>query len=226
MSEELGRPRIGVLWRGDRRAEGSLPPADRGLGPLYDAFTTLPVDLEQLVPYADDAVDEVRDQLLGLNGVLVWVNPTQDGANRARLDALLRGVSSKGLWVSAHPDVILQIGTKEILFRTRELGWGSDTMLYRSADELARGFPDRLGKLGRLVLKQGRGNSGNGVWKVELPGGEPVPAGSRPGTGRAGEGRLLRAPEVSGHSWLDARTISGGQNASSTRRSRTGWPTG
>jgi len=177
MSEELGRPRIGLLWRGDRRAEGSLPRADRGLGPLYDAFTTLPVDLEP-VPYADDAVDEVREQLLGLDAVLVWVNPIEDGANRALLDALLREVSSQGVWVSAHPDVILQIGTKEVLSRTRGLGWGSDTMLYRSPEEFARGFPERLGKLGRLVLKQGRGNGGNGVWKVELPGGEPAQAGS------------------------------------------------
>jgi hypothetical protein len=101
------------------------------------------------------------------------VNPIQDGASRARLDPLLREVSSEGVWVSAHPDVILQMGTKEILYRTRGLGWGSDTGLYRSAGDLARRFPDRLAQRGRLVLKQGRGNGGNGVWKVELPGGKP-----------------------------------------------------
>jgi hypothetical protein len=168
--------RIGVLWRGDRRAEAPLPRADRGLGPLYDAFARLPVVLEP-VPYSDDAVDEVREQLLALDGVLVWVNPIQDGASRALLDPLLREVSAEGVWVSAHPDVILQMGTKEILYRTRDLGWGSDTSLYRSAGEFARGFPGRLGQLGRLVLKQGRGNGGNGVWKVELPAGKPGPAG-------------------------------------------------
>ncbi|HZA11635.1 hypothetical protein, partial [Mycobacterium sp.] len=153
-----------------------LPPADRGLEPLYDAFGRLPVIIDP-VAYSDDAVDEVRQQLLTLDGVLVWVNPIQDGVSRVLLDPLLREVSSKGVWVSAHPDVILQMGTKEILYRTRDLGWGSDTGLYRSAGEFARGFPDRLGQMGRLVLKQGRGNGGDGVWKVELPDGKPGPAG-------------------------------------------------
>jgi hypothetical protein len=175
MSQEQEPLRIG-LWRDDRRAEAPLPRADRGLGPLYDAFRRLPVAVEP-VPYSDDAVDEVREQLLGLDGVLVWVNPIQDGASRALLDPLLREVASHGVWVSAHPDVILQMGTKEILYRTRDLGWGSDTSLYRSAGELASRFPGRLSQLGRLVLKQGRGNGGNGVWKVELPGGRPGPAG-------------------------------------------------
>lgn len=172
MGQEHEVVRIGVLWRGDRRAGAPLPRADRGLGPLYDAFGRLPVALVP-VPYSDDAVEEVREQLLTLAGVLVWVNPIQDGASRVLLDPLLREVSSKGVWVSAHPDVILQMGTKEIIYRTRDLGWGSDTSLYGSAGEFARSFPARLGGLGRLVLKQGRGNGGNGVWKVELPGGRP-----------------------------------------------------
>jgi hypothetical protein len=176
VSQDQQAARIGVLWRGDRRADAPLPQADRGLGPLFDAFGELPVVVEP-VAYSDNAVGEVKEQLLTLDGVLVWVNPIQDGANRARLDAILREVSSEGVWVSAHPDVILQMGTKEVLVRTRDLGWGSDTSLYRSAAEFAGRFPGRLELLGRLVLKQGRGNGGNGVWKIELPGGEPGPAG-------------------------------------------------
>jgi hypothetical protein len=39
--------------------------------------------------------------------VLVWVNPIHEGRNRALLDALLREVAARGVWVSAHPDVIL-----------------------------------------------------------------------------------------------------------------------
>ena len=74
------------------------------------------------VPYSDDAIGEVRQQLLTLDGVLVWVNPIQDGHNRRLLDQLLRDVSSQGVWVSAHPDVLLRMGTKEVLSRTRHLG--------------------------------------------------------------------------------------------------------
>ncbi len=124
------------------------------------------------VVYSDDAVDEVRAQLLWLDGVLVWVNPIQDGTDRSLVDELLREVSSKGLWVSAHPDVILELGTKEVLYRTRDLGWGSDTDLYRSPSEFEERFPGRVARHHRIVVKQGRGNGGNGVWKVELIGRE------------------------------------------------------
>lgn len=176
MKVEQNAPRIGVLWRENERDVGGLPRADRDLAPLYEAFATLRVELVP-VPYRDDAVDEVRHRLQGLDGVLVWVNPIQDGADRSLLDALLREASTRGVWVSAHPDVILQIGTKEILHRTRNLGWGTETALYRSADEFDAVFPERLARAGRLVLKQARGNGGNGVWKVELPGARPSSAG-------------------------------------------------
>ena len=66
--------------------------------------------------FEDTAVDEVRDELLGLDGVLVWVNPIQDGANRRNLDALLTDAAAQGVWVSANPSVIVKLGTKEVLF--------------------------------------------------------------------------------------------------------------
>src|SRR5262249_39513588 len=47
------------------------------------------------------------------------------------------------------------------------LGWGTDTHLYRSAAEFRDEFPVRLEKAGTRVLKQNRGNDGQGVWKVE-----------------------------------------------------------
>jgi len=162
-----GPIRIGILWRGDRTVDSPAPRPDRQLGPLFEAFTKLNVTIVP-VPFDDAAVDEVREELLGCDGVLVWVNPIQDGANRATLDPLLREASALGVFVSAHPDVILKLGTKEVIFHTRELGWGSDTALYGSFADLKKRFPARLAERGRLVLKQGRGNGGNGVWRVEL----------------------------------------------------------
>ena len=159
------RLRVGVLWRGEAGAQ--TPAADRGLRPLFDALGAISVEVVP-VPFADDRVEEVRAQLSRLDGVLAWVNPIQDGANRQRVDELLREAAAKGTWVSAHPDVIEKMGTKEVLYETRHLGWGSDTSLYRTLDELAERLPHRLARLGRLVVKQGRGNGGNGVWSVEL----------------------------------------------------------
>ena len=53
----------------------------------------------------------------------------------------MRDVAANGVWVSTHPDVILKMGAKEVLFRTRHLGWGTDTYLYRSAATLHEEFP-------------------------------------------------------------------------------------
>jgi hypothetical protein len=60
------------------------------------------------------------------------------------------------------------MGTKQVLYDTRDLPWGTDTHLYRTADELRAQLPGRLRTAGPRVLKQYRGNGGDGVWKVEL----------------------------------------------------------
>jgi hypothetical protein len=101
-----------------------------------------------------------------VDGVLVWVNPIQDGRNRAGLDTLLRDVAAQGVWVSAHPEVILKMGTKEVLYRTRSMGWGSETALYRTAEAMRAELPTWLAA-GPRVVKRNRGYGGQGVWKVE-----------------------------------------------------------
>jgi hypothetical protein len=109
---------------------------------------------------------EVRDQLLRVDGVLVWLNPIQDGHDRTILDAMLRDIADTGVFVSAHPDLIQKMGTKEVLYRTRHLGWGSDTHLYQNMEQLQQELPLRLATGEARVLKQNRGHSGEGVWKV------------------------------------------------------------
>jgi hypothetical protein len=96
--------------------------------------------------------------------------PDHEGKTRALLDPMLCDVASHGSWVSAHPDVILKMGVKEVLYRTRHLGWGTDTRLYRTPVELRQNFLRSLGESGVRVLKQNRGNAGQGVWKVESHG--------------------------------------------------------
>jgi hypothetical protein len=71
--------------------------------------------------YCEDLADEVRTQLLQVDGVLVWVNPIQDGRPRFELDVMLRGIASRGIWVSTHPDVTKKMGVKEVLYTTRHV---------------------------------------------------------------------------------------------------------
>jgi hypothetical protein len=158
---------LALLWRGDREARRNATPHNNRLSPVFEALAALGVHAEPAV-YADDVAVEVREQLLKLDGVLVWVNPIADGQDRIVLDAMLRDVASSGVWVSAHPDVILKMGVKEVLHRTKRLGWGADTHLYRAAQVFRAEFPPRLQSAGPRVLKQNRGNGGQGVWKVEL----------------------------------------------------------
>src|SRR6476620_9062137 len=110
--------------------------------------------------------EAARRELATRDGVLVCVNPIHEGRKRANLDALLREVASRGVWVSAHPDVILKMGTKEVLHRTRTMSWGCDTALYRTPEAMRSELPARLAA-GPRVIKRNRGNGGQGVWKVE-----------------------------------------------------------
>ena len=161
------KPQLAVLWRGDEQARRDATPSNCRLSRVFDALAALGVHAEPAV-YADDMVDEVRTQLLKLDGVLVWADPISEGRDRIVLDALLREVASEGIWVSAHPNVILKMGVKQVLYRTKHLGWGTDTHLYRAARDFRAAFPPRLQSAGPRVLKQNRGNGGQGVWKVEL----------------------------------------------------------
>jgi hypothetical protein len=119
-------------------------------------------------PYSDAFVDGVREQLFSFDAVLVWLNPVEGGRDRTILNAMLREVANRGVFVSAHPDVIDRMGTKEVLHRTRSMGWGCDTRIYATADAMDVGLRDTLASGGARVLKQIRGQSGDGVWKVQL----------------------------------------------------------
>jgi len=87
------------------------------------------------------------------------------------LDALLREVADAGVFVSTHPDVILKLGTKDVLVETREMGWGSDVHRVDTVERLRSDVGRRLATGSTRVLKQWRGHSGLGVWRVQaLPG--------------------------------------------------------
>jgi hypothetical protein len=120
MSESTSRlGRIGILWRGDAQAQRSAIPETSRFKAVFAALTEAGVLAEPVV-YEDDIAEAVRAQLARLDGVLVWVNPIDEDRNRAKLDALLREAASRGVWVSAHPDVILKMGAKEVLHRTAQ----------------------------------------------------------------------------------------------------------
>jgi hypothetical protein len=157
--------RLAILYPGDRAARDRADPRASRFAALFDAFAAAGVAAQPAV-YHDDFAAEVREQLLGVAAVLVWHNPIEGGRSRAVLDAMLRDVAGCGVHVSAHPETILRLGTKDVLLAARDLPFGSDAQRVGSLAALRAELPDRLAR-GPRVLKQHRGHSGVGVWRIE-----------------------------------------------------------
>lgn len=162
------RPRVAILYPGDRAARDRADPAASRFVTLFDAFASAGVAAEPAI-YHDDFREEVRRQLEHVKGVLVWHNPIEGGRDRSLLDEMLRDVASSGVFVSTHPDTILKLGTKDVLLSVRDLPFGADVHRIDSLADLEAHLPERLAA-GARVLKQRRGHSGIGVWRVEQHG--------------------------------------------------------
>ena len=116
--------------------------------------------------YHDSLAKQFETDLLKYNAILVWVNPIEQGGDRRMLDSLLAKLSNKGCFISTHPDTILKLGTKEILYDIRNTDFGGDTRLYRSFADFKTKFLENTNDL--RILKQYRGNGGNGIFKIDL----------------------------------------------------------
>jgi hypothetical protein len=168
--------KIAIVWRGDPASRAAATPENNRYHQIFSELRALGIEAEPAI-YCEEMQGEVQAQLMKVDGALVWVNPLEGDRTREKLDALLREVAATGRFVSAHPDVILKMGVKEVLYSTRHLGWGSETRLYRGIEEFRDGFPSHLRSEGPRVIKQNRGNAGQGVWKVEWL---DQPAGTAP----------------------------------------------
>lgn len=156
--------RVALVWHGDREARDHGKLEEHRLGPTAQAFREEGVEPEACV-YNDDFIGEVFSQLVRVDAVQVWVNPIEQGRPRSLLDSMLAEVARSGVLVSAHPDTIQKMGTKDVVYDTRKMGWGSDVHRIGSVEQMRSELPGRLSK-GSRVLKQRRGHSGQGVWKV------------------------------------------------------------
>lgn len=180
------KPRIAILYPAEAAVRASAMLDSSRYAPTAAALRAAGLEAEG-APYCDEAVAEVRAQLKNVQGVLIWYNPNEHGRDRSVLNAMLSEVAQAGVMVSAHPAVIAKMGTKEVLYLTRGMGWGTDIRLYGSLDAMRSELPTVLSG-GPRVLKQIRGQSGDGVWKVELA-------------------EMPTAPGAPGHGMTDATTL-------------------
>jgi hypothetical protein len=158
-------PRIAIMWRADWRAPQTETHYQARLAPIGEALSRAGAQVE-MIAYREEETEKVRAALLECRAVLVWINPIAEGRDRRSIDALLRETARHGVAVSAHPDVIQKMGAKDVLYKTRALGWGSDVELYQTHSEFDERFRAALMR-GPRVLKPLRGNDGRNVIRIE-----------------------------------------------------------
>lgn len=161
------RPRVAIVFAADANKGLSTKLEESRFAATARALSGVGIEVVG-APYADAFAEHVRSQLLKVDGVLVWINPIVDERDRTIVNNLLVEVASAGVFVSAHPDVIAKMGTKEVLYQTRSMEWGCDTRWYPSMEAMRSRLPSSLASGGARVLKRTRGHSGDGVWRVEL----------------------------------------------------------
>ena len=122
------------------------------------------------VIYHDSIAANLAKELTRYDAILVWINPIEQQSDRKILDALLMKLSAQGCFVSAHPDTIFKMGTKEILFKTKETEFGGDVKLYHSIEDFMEHFLSSEDPTRVRILKQYRGNGGDGVFKIDTAG--------------------------------------------------------
>ncbi|KAL3806136.1 hypothetical protein ACHAXA_010847 [Cyclostephanos tholiformis] len=171
MNDDPTIVKIAILYPGDAEARTSATAESNRFASLFAEFAKhrygdTRVHAEPAV-YHPTLVDDVQKQLMDVDAALVWVNPIEDGYDRKILNDMLCHVSNAGVYVSAHPDVIAVMGTKDILVKTRHMPWGvEDTVSYDNLDDMRAGLTSRLANGEIRVLKRNIGQSGSGVWLV------------------------------------------------------------
>lgn len=160
----MNNKKIAIVVYGETGSSRNILAEEKYNG-LCDAFEMNDFHVTPVL-YNDSLADHLSDELMSYDGILVWINPIEQGHNRNKLDAMLTGLAKSGCYVSAHPEVILKMGTKEVLFKTKAMEWGGDINLYTGYSDFINRFPHSLEKTGTRVLKQYRGNGGNGVFKI------------------------------------------------------------
>lgn len=81
---------------------------------------------------------------------------------------MLRELVHQGVKGLPHPDAMLNYGAKDSVERLKGTALvPEDVFCYYDYDELKSSFPKSLAK-GERVLKQNRGSTGEGIWRVQL----------------------------------------------------------
>ena len=141
----------------------------------------------EIVFYRDEWKDRIIDYCKErFDAYISRVNPGNLAFGESGYFDMLRDLSDRqGILGMAHPDAMISFGAKDALVKLRHTSMvPDDTYAYYTQDEFVSQFPTSL-SLGERVLKQNRGSTGTGIWRVSVEDdrtfeqGEPLPSDTK-----------------------------------------------
>lgn len=139
------------------------------------------------VIYYDEAAADIYDTVVAnYDAYIPRVNPGSIPGGEKPFFDLLRRLSDAGVVGMPHPDTMRNFGAKDALTKLTDTDLvPDDTKAYYTVAELNETFPTML-SIGERVLKQNRGSTGEGIWRVavadqdlEYEKGQPLPLDTR-----------------------------------------------
>ncbi len=136
--------------------------------PIANALRIRGIDVD-ILKYRDEWTDKIIDYAKGrYDAYITRVNPGTIPSGEKKYFETLRKLSDLGLVGFEHPDVMRNLGAKDALVKL--VGTGlvpEDTYAYYTVEEFRKTFPKSI-SYGVRVLKQNRGSTGEGIWRVEV----------------------------------------------------------
>lgn len=154
----------------DKGADGYRPDTM----PMVNALKDLGQDAEIIffeIEKREEIFNYVKDQ------AVAYVSRINPGnlPHEAEYFEMLRELCTAGVVGMPHPDAMIGYGAKDALVKLRHTSLvPEDTFAYYTIDEFKEIFPTSLTN-GERVLKQNRGSTGEGIWRVQLV--EPLAVG-------------------------------------------------
>ncbi len=113
----------------------------------------------------DDLLAQIPEQY---DTYVSRINPGNIPGGEVRYFELLSKLCNAGVIGMPAPEAMVAFGAKDVLVKLRDMEMvPSDTYAYYDIDDFRRSFPSVL-STGIRVLKQNRGSTGSGIWRVEL----------------------------------------------------------
>lgn len=121
----------------------------------------------EVVKFQNEKADQIYEQVKQkFCGYVSRINPGSLPDNEKIFFDVLRKLSKDGLVGMPHPDSMINFGAKSALVKLNKTGLvPEDTDVYYDVDHFKKTFPVSLSH-GERVLKQNRGSTGEGIWRV------------------------------------------------------------